>query len=232
MMAHHQDFSAQLQAAAHQLVLALTDHQQDQLLAYVGQLDKWNRTYNLTSIRNQQDMLIHHVFDSLAVVPAVKMLLAQDSEYPNPADRQSRPVVIDVGSGGGLPGVILSIVCECDVHCVDAVQKKMTFVRQMAGVLKRDNLFAHHHRIESMPPWQADIVISRAFSSLTDFVTLAGHHVAPDGVMLAMKGKDPKQEVAHLHQNTDWRVVKQEPLVVPDLAAERCLLHIKNEERK
>src|SRR5699024_7805400 len=113
-----------------------------------------------------------------------------------------------------------------------AVQKKMTFVRQMAGVLKRDNLFAHHHRIESMPPWQADIVISRAFSSLTDFVTLAGHHVAPDGVMLAMKGKDPKQEEAQLHEYTDSRVVKQAPLVVPARAAVRCLLHIKKGERK
>lgn len=231
MITTHLDFPAQLQAAAQQLGLVLTDHQKGQLLEYVAQLDKWNRTYNLTSIRNQQDMLVHHVFDSLAVVPAVNKILGRIRGDTEHAPTQT-PVIVDVGSGGGLPGIVLSIAGESDVHCVDAVQKKMTFVQQMAGVLKCRRLFAHHHRIESMPPWEADIVISRAFASLMDFVTLAGRHVASDGVMLAMKGKYPEQEVAHLHQHTDWRVIEQEPLVVPGLAAERCLLHIKNERRK
>src|SRR5690606_15724272 len=109
----------------------------------------------------------------------------------------------DVGSGAGLPGVVLAIMRpEWQVHCVDAVEKKMAFVRQVSGVLRLRNLQAHHQRVESMPPFQANIVVSRAFASLADFATLAGRHVAAEGHLVAMKGRDPEEEAEDLRQNT------------------------------
>lgn len=219
-----------LKAAIDELKLSIAEENQLLLLRYLDQLEKWNRTYNLTAIRDKRQMLVQHVFDSLAVVPVVNKVLEQKQgsigRNSDSGASQFRPVIVDVGSGGGLPGVVLSIACKADVHCVDAVQKKMTFVQQMVGVLQRDNLFAHHQRIEAMPPFKADIVISRAFSSLIDFVELAGKHVAVDGVMLAMKGKEPEEEVRLLHAKTQWRVIKVEHLNVPELHAQRCVLHL------
>src|SRR5690606_19753853 len=180
------------------------------------QLQRWNKAYNLTAIRDPEKMLVQHVFDSLAIVPVLR------DRWP---DRDLR--VADMGSGAGLPGIILAI-CQPDwsVVCVDAVGKKTAFIRQAAGILGLKNVHAEHGRIESMDSLQADLVISRAFASLSDFVRVAAHHRAPDGVMLAMKGQDPVAERAALETDTGWFVKHTTELRVPEMDAQRCLLEL------
>lgn len=211
-------FRSRLDRAAQHLQLDVTAEQIDKLLVYVEQLQRWNRTYNLTAIRDPDQMLVQHIFDSLAVVPVVTKLL------------DKKPVsgfrIVDVGSGGGLPGVVLAIMAPWAVHCVDAVEKKMAFVRQMSGKLDLPHLHAHHARIEALEPFQADVVISRAFSSLVDFARLAGLHVAPQGCLLAMKGRRPDDEIAALDAEGRWTVESIEPLSVPELDAQRCVLRL------
>lgn len=214
-------YRLRLQTAAEKLNISLTIEQQDKLLLYVKQLERWNRTYNLTAIRDIQQMLVQHVFDSLSVVPVVYKLLDK-----NTADRYS---IVDVGSGGGLPGIVLAIAAPWTVHCVDSVQKKMAFVRQMAGVLDLPNLQAHHARVEQLAPFNADIVISRAFSSLVDFARLAGDHVKKGGYLLAMKGHTPDDEIIALEAETNWQVDSIETLSVPELDAQRCVLRLSRE---
>lgn len=232
-MSHSPDLSASLEPllteAVDELGLSLGAHSKNLLLRYLDQLEKWNKTYNLTAIRDRRQMLVQHIFDSLAVVPVVNGLLNNSSGYLRTIPKQDKPVIVDVGSGAGLPGVVLSIACDADVHCVDAVEKKMTFIRQMVGVLGQENLFAHHQRIERMPSLQANIVISRAFSSLVDFTDLAGKHVMPGGIMLAMKGKEPKEEIRLLHEKGQWRVTQTCELTVPQLKAHRCVLLIEHQ---
>src|SRR5690606_5933961 len=139
---------------------------------------------------------LHDALPILAIVPELR------ARWPRHALR-----VADMGSGAGLPGIILAI-CQPDwsVVCVDAVGKKTAFIRQAAGVLGLKNVRAEHGRIESMGSLQADLVISRAFASLSDFVRVAAHHRAPGGVMLAMKGQDPIAERAALQADTGWFV--------------------------
>lgn len=210
------EFGPRLRAAASALELEVTADQEKALLSYLEQLQRWNRTYNLTAVRDPEQMLIQHVFDSLSVVPPLNRILY---EYT------VNPVVVDVGSGAGLPGVVLAIMCPAaSIHCVDTVEKKATFIRYVAGVLRLSNLQAHHARIESLPPFGADIVISRAFASLSDFATLAGRHVASTGRLAAMKGREPTEETVSLRDNTPWRVESVEPLQVPELDAQRCLV--------
>lgn len=211
-------FKARLQRAADKLQLSLTQEQIDKLLTYVEQLARWNRTYNLTAIRETDQMLVQHIFDSLAVVPVVKQILDKKpvSEF----------TIVDVGSGGGLPGVVLAIAAPWSVHCVDAVQKKMAFVRQMSGKLELPNLQAHHARVETLEPFEADVVISRAFSSLSDFARLAGQHASDGGCLLAMKGREPDDEIAALRAEKSWEVESIETLSVPELDAHRCVLRL------
>ena len=162
-------------------------------------------------------MLIQHLFDSLAVVNPLGETL-----YKNTV---STPLIVDVGSGAGLPGVVLAIMRpHWNIRCVDAVEKKMAFVKQMASVLKLPNLHAVHARVETLPSFDADIVISRAFASLFDFATLAGPHVAQDGQLAAMKGREPLDEIDTLEQRTDWRSRHIQTLHVPELNAQRCLV--------
>ncbi len=186
------------------------------LLGYLRQLQHWNKAYNLTAIRDPGKMLVQHVFDSLAIVPELR------ARWPRPGLR-----VADMGSGAGLPGIILAI-CQPDwsVVCVDAVGKKTAFIRQAAGVLGLKNVRAEHGRIESMDSLRADLVISRAFASLSDFVRVAAHHRAPGGVMLAMKGQDPVAERAALEADTGWSVKRAVELSVPEMDARRCLLEL------
>ena len=184
--------------AAHILGLKLSDVQIDKLLTYLEQMDRWNRVYNLTAIRDPEQMLIQHIFDSLAIAPIVCTVLDKKPV--------SQATIVDVGSGAGLPGVVLAIVAPWSVHCVDAVQKKMAFVQQMAGKLDLPNLTAHHVRVEQVEPFNADVVISRAFSSLADFTDLAGRHAAADGCLLAMKGRQPDDEIAVMEASGKWRV--------------------------
>lgn len=188
-----------------------------QILSYLGHLQHWNKAYNLTAIRDPKQMLVQHVFDSLAVVPELRRWAST---------RNQRVLhVADIGSGAGLPGIIIGI-CEPDwqVTCVDAVGKKTAFIRQAAGLLGLSNVHAYHGRVEKAVSLQADVVISRAFSALADFVLLASHHCKPDGVMMAMKGQDPQDERTALQSQTDWHVVHQVTLQVPDMAAQRCML--------
>lgn len=211
-------FRQRLIQAAADLGLDLQEQQVQTLLKYLQQMQRWNRTYNLTALRDPNLMLVQHVFDSLAVVPAMQYIAEQ---------KEGRLTIVDVGSGGGLPGVVLAAACSTwNIHCVDAVEKKMAFVRQMSAVLGLSNLSAHHVRIEQAEPFQADVVISRAFASLVDFVNLSERHVGPQGQIIAMKAKHPTEEIQELGSRTLWRVQHIEPLIVPELNAERCLVYL------
>ena len=202
---------AQLRAGASALGLSLDDAMQARLLAYLDLLAKWNRVYNLTALRDPAQMLTHHLLDSLAVVAPLRR------------HTQGRPArLLDVGSGGGLPGVVIAACCpEVTVTCVDAVAKKAAFVQQAAGQLGLGNLAGRHARVESVhEPF--DVVASRAFASLADFVTWSRSALAEQGVWLAMKGKRPDDEIAALPA---WaEVFHVEQLQVPGLDAERCLV--------
>ena len=211
------DYSERLAAAADVLGLDLGKQQSATLLEYIAQLQRWNRTYNLTALREPEQMLVQHLFDSLSVVNPVNQILDKNTVY--------EPSIVDVGSGAGLPGVVLAILRPgWTIRCIDAVEKKMAFVRQMAGVLRLPNLHAVHARVETLPSFQADVVISRAFASLLDFATLAGPHVSQGGQLAAMKGREPLDEIATLEQRTDWRSSHVQTLHVPELNAQRCLV--------
>ncbi|HUH86618.1 MAG TPA: 16S rRNA (guanine(527)-N(7))-methyltransferase RsmG [Pusillimonas sp.] len=198
------------------LGLDLSADQQAMLLEYLAQMQRWNRTYNLTSIRDPQQMLVQHVVDSLAVVKPFAEALGDQSA-----------TIADIGSGGGLPGVVLAVACSTwTIHCVDAVEKKMAFVRQISGVLGLPNLKAVHGRVEELPLLEADLVVSRAFASLLDFATLAGRHVGPKGRLVAMKGRYPEEEITALQLQGEWQVQSVQQLNVPLLQAQRCLVWI------
>jgi 16S rRNA (guanine527-N7)-methyltransferase len=210
-------FKSRLDAACQALGLSLIPADREKLLNYIQQLQRWNKTYNLTALRDPEQMLIQHVFDSLAIVPSLKNILYKKTV--------SGARIVDVGSGAGLPGVVLAISNHpWQVQCIDAVEKKMAFVRQVAGALQLPNLKATHQRVETLQPLQADIVVSRAFASLKDFASLAGQHVAEHGYLVAMKGQQPSDEADELQAHTPWRVDHIEPLDVPELTAQRCLV--------
>lgn len=219
------EFSGRLKQAADTLQLTLSDAQQEALLAYLSQLQRWNRTYNLTAIRDPSQMLVQHVFDSMSIVMRLR-----DATKDHVASGK-QVSVLDVGSGAGLPGTIIAIL-EPDwrVSCVDAVEKKTAFIRQMSGVLGLSNLQALHNRIEMLQEMNATIVTSRAFASLADFADLAGKHVARDGWLVAMKGRIPDDEISELQKKTDWRVERIDPVVVPELDAQRCLIWLKQDQ--
>jgi 16S rRNA (guanine527-N7)-methyltransferase len=204
-----------LTAGAQALGLSLSEAQCDTLLAYQAMLSKWNQVYNLTAVRKPADMLTHHLLDSLSVLPPLQRHLA------------GRPArVLDVGSGGGLPGVVLAIMLpELDVTCVDTVGKKASFIRQVAAELKLRNLSAAHARVEDLRLKPFDVITSRAFASLADFTRLTRHLLTDEGVWMAMKGKNPADEIADLP--SEWDVFHVEQLTVPGLDAERCLLWIR-----
>ena len=137
----------------------------------------------------------------------------------------SFPCVYDIGSGAGLPGVVLAIACpDWQVCCIDAVEKKVAFVRQMIGALSLPNLSVCHARAEQMAPGNCDVVISRAFASLDDFARLAGRHAGISGTLVAMKGKVPEDEIQAVHAHGQWKIDRIEPIAVPQLSAQRCLV--------
>lgn len=193
-----------------------------QLVEYLALIDRWNRVYNLTAVRNPADMLVQHLLDSLAVVIPLRRHLHARGVGPDVDGASAR--ILDVGSGGGLPGVVLSVVeRQWDVTCVDAVAKKASFIRQVAAELGLPNLRAQHARVEDLlAPPGFDIVTSRAFASLADFVSLTGHLLSATGVWMAMKGKVPEDEVADLPAGVE--VFHVEQLRVPSLEAQRCLV--------
>ncbi len=184
------------------------------LARYMGLLAHWNATFNLTALRDPQDMLSHHLADCLSILPALNRHL---HSLPQP-----QVSLLDVGSGGGLPGVVLAICCpRLQVSCVDTVGKKAAFIRQVAAELQLPNLKGEHARVEAMRS-QYDIVTCRAFAALPDFVTWSRERLAPGGIWLAMKGKQPDDEIAALPDFT--AVFHVEHLQVPGLDAERCLI--------
>lgn len=215
----------QLEQACKTLLLVPTNTQKEQLLEYLTQLLKWNQTYNLTAIRDPEQALVQHVFDSLAVVKPITDYFLEQGII--------KGTLLDVGSGAGLPAVILGIMIPTSqISCVDPVDKKMTFVRQVAGILKLSNVEAVHNRVENLASGPYDVVISRAFASLDDFAQLAGSKVKEKGILLAMKGKHPQEEIEILEKNTTWVAEKIEPLKVPQLDAQRCLVWMKDKETK
>ncbi len=203
---------ANLTEGAAALGVALDDRQVDTLLGFLALLTKWNRVYNLTAVRDPSEMLVQHLLDSLtAVVPLRRWA----------ADAPQR--VLDVGSGAGLPGfVIATLMPALDVTCVDAVGKKASFIRQAAVELGIRNLHAAHSRVEALTGQRFDLITSRAFATLADFVALTRDRLAPDGVWLAMKGKTPSDEITALASEIE--VFHVEQVQVPGLDAERCLV--------
>ncbi len=206
------------------LGLALPGAAVRQLLDYMAALERWNRVYNLTAVRAPAEMLTHHLLDSLAVVaPLRRHLGLPPVPAQAPEGLSAAPVrVLDVGSGGGLPGVVLAIACpDLQVTCVDAVAKKAAFVGQVAASLRLPHLRGVHARVESLAgPF--DLICSRAFASLADFATWSRAALAPHGVWMAMKGRVPHDEMVALP--ADVEVFHVEPLTVPGLEAERCLV--------
>ena len=208
--------AAALAQISDELALGLTSAHSQALVHFLTLLQRWNATYNLTAVRDPAQMLTQHLADCLAVVPALRRQLS------GPPVAQP-PRLLDVGSGGGLPGAVFAVLQpELAVTCVDTVGKKAAFVRQVAVELSLRNLSAEHARVEKMvvPPFH--IVSSRAFASLTDFTAWTHHLLAPVGVWMAMKGKRPDDEIAALPATTE--VFHVEPVAVPGMDAERCIV--------
>jgi 16S rRNA (guanine527-N7)-methyltransferase len=202
------------------LGLDLSEAQQQNLMAYLDLIQKWNKVYNLTALRDPKEMLTHHLLDSLSAVGPLQRHLQAVLSF----DEQGC-ALLDVGSGGGLPGVVVAICCpKVRVTCVDAVSKKAAFVQQVAASLKLPNLKGVHARVESLSgPF--DVVCSRAFASLPDFVAWSSGALADAGVWMAMKGKLPTDEMLALPSFA--QVFHVEQLQVPGLDAERCMIWMK-----
>jgi len=200
------------------LGLQLGDEQVSLLLDYLALLQKWNKVYNLTAVRDPAEMMTHHLLDSLA---AVGPLLRQTGGQPIK--------LLDVGSGGGLPGVVIAITCpQIQVSCVDTVGKKAAFIQQAAASLKLPNLRGVHARVEALKAEEGagfDVICSRAFASLVDFTTWSSSALKPLAVWMAMKGKHPADEIAALPASVS--VFHVEQLVVPGLDAERCIVWLR-----
>ena len=200
-----------LKSGTAELNLSLSEAQFEQLLGYLALIQKWNKVYNLTAVRDPQEMLTHHLLDSLtAIAPLVRHTGGQSAK------------VLDVGSGGGLPGIVLAICRpELDVSCVDTVGKKAAFIQQVAATLKLPNLRGVHARVETLTgPF--DVICCRAFAALPDFVNWSRGALAEQGVWMAMKGKHPQAEIDGL--SADVHVFHVEPLHVPGLDVERCMV--------
>ena len=197
-----------------ELGLELDGHQIAKLLQYLDLLQKWNRVYNLTSVRDPAEMFTHHLLDSLTVIaPLLRQTGGQSFR------------LLDVGSGAGLPGVVIAVCCpQAGVDCVDTVAKKAAFIQQAAATLQLPNLRGLHARVESLAgPY--DVISSRAFASLADFVNWSAGALAQEGVWMAMKGKHPEAEIDVLPVSVT--VFHVEQLIVPGLEAQRCLVWLR-----
>lgn len=198
-----------LQDGVAALGLSLEEAQLAQLSAFAAQLEKWNRVYNLTALREPGEILTHHLLDSLAIVPHI----------PHGA-------LLDVGTGGGFPGVPIAIAQPARrVALLDSSDKKTSFLRQIKGLLALENVSVYCHRVEAWAaPVAYDVIVSRAFSSLRVFVERCARLLQPGGTLLAMKGLVPDGEIADLPPG--FRVREVVPLEVPGLAAQRHLVSI------
>jgi 16S rRNA (guanine527-N7)-methyltransferase len=211
---HHDELRRTLTEGVQTLALALSDTQVTQLIDYLALLAKWNAVYNLTAVRDPAQMVIQHLLDSLAVVPAF-------------ADARN---VLDVGAGGGLPGMVLAIARpDMRVSMIDTVHKKTAFLTQAKAELGLTNVTVYTMRVEQLQvPEKFDVITSRAFAELADFVTWSGHLLKEGGRFIALKGVMPNEEIARLPAG--WRVEKVQVLSVPRLDAERHLIFIEGEQ--
>ena len=207
----------QLRDGLHTLKLELGSDQITRLLAYQALIGKWTKVYNLTAVRNPAEMLTHHLLDSLAAIAPLQRHLQQ-------AGLAQGAKLLDVGSGAGLPGVVVAICCPTvAVTCVDTVAKKAAFIKQAALALKLPNLTGMHARVEAIAQ-PFDVICSRAFASLSDFTQWSIGALASGGAWMAMKGKHPADELAVLPATV--KVFHVEQLQVPGLDAERCIVWI------
>lgn len=199
-----------LKDGVEKLDLALSEAQQEKLLDYLALLNKWNKVYNLTAVRDPMEMMTLHVLDSLAAVPAFK-------------DAQN---VLDVGAGGGLPGVVLAITRpDMKVSMIDIVHKKTAFLNQVKAELELGNVTVYTKKVQELQvktPY--DVITSRAFADLSDFVNWSGHLLAEEGRFIALKGTAPAEERERLPD--PWKVNELQPLQVPGLDAQRHLVFI------
>ncbi|MCE3608345.1 16S rRNA (guanine(527)-N(7))-methyltransferase RsmG [Massilia sp. P8910] len=193
-----------------ELKLDLNEQQHGQLLDYLALLAKWNSVYNLTSVRDPMQMVTHHALDSLAAVSAF----------------EGATSVLDVGAGGGLPGIVLAIARpSMKVALIDTVHKKTAFLTQVKAELGLANVTVHTARVEQLQvPHKFDVITSRAFADLSDFVNWSGHLLAEGGKFIALKGTAPADEQQRLP--SDWKVSELRPIQVPGLQAERHLVFI------
>jgi 16S rRNA (guanine527-N7)-methyltransferase len=193
------------------LNLNVTEHQVDQLLDFIKLIEKWNKAYNLTAIRNREEMARLHILDSLAIIPHIE-----------------GKRVIDIGTGAGLPGIPLAI-CLPEIHftLLDSNAKKTRFVQQVVLELKLKNVDVLHSRVENYHPESAyDIALTRAFANLSEIVKLTAHLLNKNGVLLAMKGQNLDAELAKVTAKKS--VVS---LSVPGTDVERCLVRIQSPEQ-
>jgi len=192
------------------MALPLAASEVRQLIAYTRLIERWNSTYNLTAIRDPREMVTHHVLDCLAAAAALIRHCG-----PGHGER-----IVDVGSGAGLPGIVLAMASpHREVTCVDSVGKKAAFITQAIGALRLKNVRAVHARIQDLPE-RFDIATSRPFASLKDFVSATDGVLRPAGTWMAMKGKAQAGEFG-LEPGLTFHV---EPLVVPHLREERCIV--------
>ena len=188
------------------LNLALNEQQVEQMLGFIRLIEKWNKAYNLTAIRDREDIVRLHLLDSLAIATFIK-----------------GKRVVDIGTGAGLPGIPLAICLpETEFTLLDSNAKKTRFVQQAILELKLDNVTVLHQRVENYKPEQTfNTAITRAFASLSDIVKLTTHLLGEDGVLLAMKGQNPEAELAQVTAKTTLI-----PINIPGCEAERCLVKI------
>lgn len=210
----HNTLQRMLADGAQALQLSLNGAQQTQLLDYLTLLSKWNAVYNLTAVRDPVQMVTQHLLDSLAAVPSFS----------------GAQHVLDVGAGGGLPGMVLAVARpDMKVSLIDTVHKKTAFLTQAKAELGLHNVTVHTARVEQLQvPYKFDVITSRAFAELADFVTWSAHLLQQGGHFIAMKGVLPEEEIMHLPSG--WKVTKVQPLSVPGLNAERHLIFIEAEE--
>jgi 16S rRNA (guanine527-N7)-methyltransferase len=215
MLSNRDEFSALLNEGAAKLTISLSTRQIDKLLDYLALLVKWNSVYNLTSVRDPQQMVIQHLLDAMSALFAFK----------------GAKRVLDVGTGGGLPGIVIAIWAmeaepEMQVHLIDTVKKKTAFLTQVKAELGLEQVTVHSGHVEKLVSENTfDVITSRAFAELIDFVKLSGHLLEQDGIMIALKGKMPDEEIQRLP--VAWRVEKVESLSVPGMQADRHLVWIK-----
>jgi 16S rRNA (guanine527-N7)-methyltransferase len=220
----HARLDQQLAALAPELGLTLSDDDRARLLGYMALIERWTKVYNLTAVRGPAEMFTHHLLDCLAVARPLEL---GSAGQPAPLH------VLDVGSGAGLPGVVLAILRpDWQVTCVDAVAKKVTFIRQAAAELGLQNVRAVHGRVEAPETFGAQrfgLITSRAFASLADFTQLTRQLLTPTGVWAAMKAKLLDQEREELSDDISMFHVEQ--IQVPHLDAKRCLVWLRPADR-